>query len=197
MIIAVTINAVVNYIDTEMILYAYDDSGLNLVVASNTVTQNPNLEIFPVSAIQVATVPTYADFVTATAGAKFIEISHATFGNICINLNRILRLEEIDSTHTNLLFDKYNNVQSDTFLGTLLSAINAVVSPSTRYASEDIVSDGTGVVTLSNNYASGTWNVFLRGGLLRKADVTETGPNELTLGVQTENGDFINVNYLY
>ena len=70
MIISVTINGVVNYIDTDMILYAYDNSGLTLVVASNSVAQNPNLELFVSASPQAATLPTYSDFKTATAAAK-------------------------------------------------------------------------------------------------------------------------------
>lgn len=62
---------------------------------------------------------------------------------------------------------------------------------------EDIVSDGTGVITLANNYVSMKWRVFLRGVLVRKTDVSETGASELTLSVSTRVGDIINVQYYY
>jgi len=74
--------------------------------------------------------------------------------------------------------------------------INAIPVP-IRQANEDIVSDGTGVITLAHNYTSGSCKVYLRGVLVRKLDVSETGPNELTLSVSTRSGDFINVQYDY
>ena len=63
--------------------------------------------------------------------------------------------------------------------------------------SEDFVSDGSGTITLPNNYISGKCEVFLRGVLLRKSDFSESSTNELTLIPPTEVGDFIHVNYKY
>lgn len=130
MIISVTINGVVNYIDTDMILYAYDNSGLTLVVASNSVAQNPNLELFVSASPQAATLPTYSDFKTATAAANFLECTHATYTNIYVNLKRIQRLQEVDSSNTTILFDKYNTVDTSTSLSTLNTAINDGLIPS-------------------------------------------------------------------
>jgi len=197
MILDATIAGTQIYIDTNDILYAYESSGnLQLVIASDAVQSNPNLELYTNASPNEATAPSYADFVTATANHRFIEVSHATLTNVCVNLNRIARLAAIDSSNTTILFDKYNVVKSDTALSSLRANINSEIAIY-RDADVDIVSDGTGVVTLPNDYISGSWKVFLRGTLVQRSSVSETAANKLTIAGSTRVGDFINVTYKY
>lgn len=199
MILEVTISGTVYYIDTDLILYAYDDSGLKFVYSEIGINYNPNAEVFESNSIQSPSLPTYADFVLSTANSKFIEVSNVLLGTICINLNRIQKLEDIGGTDTNLIFNKQQSVETDTAIGTLLPIINSTVMTPLRYADVDLVSDGSGVVTLPTNYITGTWRVTLRGALVRKTDISETGANELTFAgtITTRAGDFINVTYNY
>lgn len=147
MILEATIQGTQVNIDSNDILYGYEDGGnLQLVIAQDAVRNNPNLELYTNSAPSTATLPTYADFVTATADYKFSEVSHATLTNICVNLSRIARLTEIDSSNTTILFDKYNTVNTNTSVSTLRDAINGSLSSAATSAT----------VTTLNTGATGT-----------------------------------------
>lgn len=184
------------YVDSDIIQYGYDNSGLELVLSNNNTAFNPSLQVYKSTSINVAELPTYATFVTDTADFYFLEMVHTVWGFVNVNLLSIERLELIDSSNTKVFFNATDYVEVNVGIATIQTAINTALSPP-RYADEDIVSDGSGVVTLAHNYISGTWSFYLRGTLVRKSDVSETGANELTTSLFTRSGDFINVKYQY
>lgn len=196
MILQTTYLATAYYIDTDIILYGYDNTGLSLVLNQDSIINNSSATLFESNTVQAVTLPTYANFVTETAGYGFFVATHATLTAVCVNAKRIQRLEVIDSSNTTIYFELGVTLDVNESMANMITFINRAVSPP-RYADEDIVSDGSGVVTLANNYISGTWSFFLRGALVRKVDVTETGANELTTSLFTRSGDFINVKYQY
>lgn len=184
------------YVDSDIIQYGYDNSGLELVLSNNNTAFKPSLQVYKSTSINVAELPTYATFVTDTADFYFLEMVHTVWGFVNVNLLSIERLELIDSSNTKVYFNATDYVEVNVGIATIQTAINTALTPP-RYADEDIVSDGSGVVTLANNYISGTWSFYLRGTLVRKSDVSETGANELTTSLFTRSGDFINVKYQY
>jgi len=184
------------YVDSDIIQYGYDNSGLELVLSNNNTAFKPSLQVYKSTSINVAELPTYANFVTETSAYYFLEMVHTIWGYVNVNLLSIERLELIDSSNTKVYFNATDYVEVNVGIATIQTAINTALTPP-RYADEDIVSDGSGVVTLAHNYISGTWSFFLRGTLVRKVDVTETGANELTTSLFTRSGDFINVKYQY
>ncbi len=195
MILAITISGEIRNIETNQFLYGYNNAGLEIIPDKNY--KSAAAAYFENNTPGILTLPAYIDFVTDTAMAKFVEITHATHGNICINTTKIQKLEEIDANNTTIWFDQFTSVDTDTALADLKAIINSALN-GTQDADEDIVSDGSGIITLSNNYISGSWTVKLRGVEVRRTDVSETGANELTLtGVTTEVGDIINVKYKY
>ena len=196
MILQTTYLATAYYIDTDIILYGYDNTGLSLVLNQDSIINNSSATLFESNTVQAVTLPTYANFVTETAGYGFFVATHATLTAVCVNAKRIQRLEVIDSSNTTIYFELGVTLDVNESMANMIDFINRAVSPP-RYADEDIVSDGSGVVTLAHNYISGTWSFFLRGALVRKVDVTETGANELTTSLSTKIGDFINVKYQY
>ena len=196
MILQTTYLATAYYIDTDIILYGYDNTGLSLVLNQDSIINNSSATLFESNTVQAVTLPTYANFVTETAGYGFFVATHATLTAVCVNAKRIQRLEVIDSSNTTIYFEFGVTLDVNESMANMIDFINRAVSPP-RYADEDIVSDGSGVVTLTHNYISGTWSFFLRGTLVRKVDVTETGPDELTTSLFTRSGDFINVKYQY
>lgn len=130
---------------------------------------------------------TYAELLAETG---FIEVAR-TGGTYIVNPYRVMTIESNIITFDNGM--QITTTDSDSTVANLINAIPVPI----RQANEDIVSDGTGVITLAHNYTSGSCKVYLRGVLVRKSDVSETGPNELTLSVSTRSGDFINVQYDY
>lgn len=129
MIIQTTYNGTDYYIDSELILYGYDDSGLVLVLNQDAIRYNPATEIFASNSLQAVTVPTYANFVLDTSDFHFLEVSHATHGTICVNLDRIKRLEDVGGTDTNILFEIGASIEVDVPIGTLEAAINNALAP--------------------------------------------------------------------
>jgi len=196
MILQTTYLSTAYYIDTDIILYGYDNTGLSLVLNQDSIINNSSATLFESNTVQAVTLPTYANFVTETAGYGFFIATHATLTAVCVNAKRIQRLEVIDSSNTTIYFELGVTLDVNESMANMITFINRAVSPP-RYADEDIVSDGSGVITLSNNYISGSWKVFLRGALVQKASVSETGVDELTISVFTRAGDFINVQYDY
>ena len=196
MILQTTYLATAYYIDTDIILYGYDNTGLSLVLNQDSIINNSSATLFESNTVQAVTLPTYANFVTETAGYGFFVATHATLTAVCVNAKRIQRLEVIDSSNTTIYFELGVTLDVNESMANMITFINRAVSPP-RYADEDIVSDGSGVVTLAHNYISGTWSFFLRGALVRKVDVSETGPDELTTSLFSSSGDFINVKYQY
>jgi len=200
MIIKVTISGVDSYIDTDIVLYTYDNTGMELILNLEKAKISPCAELFENNAPTIVSYPTYSNFVTDNA-ANFLEVTHATLTNICLNIHRVLRLEEIDASNTTVKFDNGASVPVSMSLATLQAALNAALAPSSSsstFVSEDIASDGSGVLTLAHGYISGTWNVAVRGVLVKRTKVSETGANELTLTAGTTvAGDFINVTYYY
>jgi len=130
---------------------------------------------------------TYAELLAETG---FIEVAR-TGGTYIVNPYRVMTIESNIITFDNGMQITTTDSDSD-----VANRINAIPVP-INHADEDIVSDGSGVITLSNNYISGSWKVFLRGALVQKASVSETGVDELTISVFTRSGDFINVQYDY
>lgn len=130
---------------------------------------------------------TYAELLAETG---FIEVARSG-GTYIVNPYRVMTIESNIITFDNGMQITTTDSDSD-----VANRINAIPVP-LNHADEDIVSDGTGVITLAHNYTSGTCKVYLRGALVRKADVSETGPDELTISVSTRAGDFINVTYDY
>jgi len=124
MIILTTYNGADYYIDSDIILYAYDDSGCNIVLNQSAIRYNPNAEIFESNALQNLTVPTYANFVTETETINFFEVAHATLTTICVNGNRIKRLVEIDASNTTIYFEVGATVDVVENITTLQSRIN-------------------------------------------------------------------------
>jgi len=194
MIIELTIDSEVFQIDTSIINYGYNDGGLKLALSSVGLTYNPSAEIFENNNVTDVTLPTYADFVIATSN-YFLELASTAWTVINVNLSKIQRLVAIDSSNTTIYFSKYSAVDVNVGMAAIITAINGALN--INHADEDIVSDGSGVIPLAHNYISGSWKVYLRGALVRKADVTETGADELTISVFTRSGDFINVTYNY
>ena len=130
MIVAITYNGTDYYIDSELILYGFDDSGLNLVLNQKAIRYNPAAEIFESNTIQAVSSPTYATFVSDTADFHFLEVSHATYGTICVNLDRIKRLEANGSADTNIFFEIGASVEVDVAIAVLEAAINTALTPS-------------------------------------------------------------------
>lgn len=195
MILEITIGGEVSYIDTDIILYAYDDTDLKLILGSGGVAYAPANEIFESNSIQTATVPTYANFVTYTARSGFLEVSHATLGTICINLLRINRLVVIDSSNTSIYFDKSNYVNVDVSIATLATAINAVVI--TAHNSLSGLQGGTlgeyyhltfaqlTVVGNTSGTNSGNETVNTIGALVNGASSATPNDTDLTISVES------------
>ena len=123
--------------------------------------------------------PTYATFVTDTADFLLLRNGFYTvWGFVNVNLLSIERLELIDSSNTKVYFNATDYVEVNVGIATFKRLSIQPYHP--PLLDEDIVSDGSGVVTLANNYISGTWSFYLKGTLVRKSDVSETGANELT-----------------
>jgi len=196
MILQTTYLSTAYYIDTDIILYGYDNSGLSLVLNQDSIVNNSSATLFESNTVQAVSVPTYANFVSGTAGYGFFVATHATLSAVCVNAKRVQRLEVIDSSNTTIYFELGITLDVNESMSDMINFINRAVAP-TLHADEDIVSDGSGVITVAHPYISGSWRVFLRGALVQKASVTETGPDELSISVLTKIGDFINVTYDY
>jgi len=147
MILDITISGTVNSIDTKIVLYGYDDSGLKLAISTSGIKYSPSAEIFQSTSLNTVTLPTYADFVTDTASFGFLEVTHGTYTNVCINLARIEKLEAIDSSNTTVRFDKYNSVNVNMSLSALETAINSALTPS----SGGVTDGDKGDVTVSSS----------------------------------------------
>jgi len=128
MIILTTYNGADYYIDSDIILYAYDDTGCNIVLNQSAIRYNPNAEIFESNALQNLTVPTYANFVTATTPIGFIEVAHATLTTICVNCLRIKRLVDIDGSNTTIYFEVGATVDVVENITTLQGLINTALN---------------------------------------------------------------------
>lgn len=126
MIIKVTISGVDQYIDTSVILYAFDNSGLEFVLNQRDDAYLVVSEIFENNAPNASSFPTYANFVSENVPG-FLQVSHAVLTNICINLSRVLRLEAIDASNTTIKFDNMTYVEVDVALATLQTNINAAI----------------------------------------------------------------------
>lgn len=116
------------YIDTDIILYGYDDTDLKLVLSQTGINYTPAAEIFENNSVNTVTVPTYADFVTDTAGSHFLEMASTEWGVINVNLLKIQSLELIDSSNTIVRFSKYNSVNVNVAIATIQAAINAALT---------------------------------------------------------------------
>jgi len=125
MIVQITYNGTDYYIDSELILYGFDDTGLNLVLNQKAIRYNPAAEIFESNSLQAVTVPTYADFVIDTADDNFIEVTHATYTTVCINCARVLRLEDAGGGNTTIYFEIGATLEVTEAIATLQAAINA------------------------------------------------------------------------
>ena len=126
MIIKITIAGTDCYIDTNVILYGYNNSGLELVLSDINPGVSPISEVFENNAASAVSFPVYADFVTDNAPG-FLEVTHATLTNICLNVSRILRLEAIDSSNTTVMFDNMLTVPVSVSLSTLLTSISTAL----------------------------------------------------------------------
>ena len=68
------------YVDSDIIQYGYDNSGLELVLSNNNTAFKPSLQVYKSTSINVAELPTYATFVTDTADFYFLEMVHTVWG---------------------------------------------------------------------------------------------------------------------
>lgn len=198
MILKITYNSSDSYIDTDIILYGYDDSGLNLVLNQIGQGSNPAAQLFYANGQQAVSFPSYSSFLSDTSSV-FLECDHATYTKVNINVARIKRIEAIDSSNTKVYFEQSTSVDVVMAVDDLQAAINAVGSVPTD-AHEDFIASGTsGVITLAHNYISGSWEVYQRGILVRRSEVSESSPNTLTLSsaYPVRVGDFLHVKYKY
>lgn len=129
MIIELTYNSEVQYIDTEAILYGYDDSRLNVVLNQLGIAYLPATTVFEANAIQEITTPSYSVFVTNTADAGFFEATHATLTTVCVNAKRINRLEVIDSSNTTIHFNYNQTLDVNESMSALITLINNAIAP--------------------------------------------------------------------
>jgi len=123
MIIKLTISGVDQFINTNSILYTYDNSGLNLVLGNTGIVSLPITELFENNAPSPVSFPTYSSFVTTTA-PSFLEVPHLTLSAICINLSRVLRIEEINSSNSLVRFDNETTVAVNLSAALLKAAID-------------------------------------------------------------------------
>lgn len=153
MIIEITISGTAYQIDTDSIIYGYNDTTLHLALSQIGINHTPAAEIFENNIVNSVSVPTYADFVTATANYFFLECASTDWTVINVNLLRIKALEVIDSSNTTIIFSKYNTVNVNVGIATLATAINNALSiltantPITPATKTKITYDANGLVT--------------------------------------------------
>lgn len=129
MILELTYNGDVQTIDTQVILYGYDNSGLNIIINTVGIAYNPSANIFEANALQAISNPSYTTFVTNTADAGFFEATHATLTTVCVNANRISKLEVIDSSNTTIQFNTNQSVDVNESMSALITLINDALAP--------------------------------------------------------------------
>lgn len=124
MIVQLTYNGDVQNLDTDIVLYGYNNSGLNILINQVGIAYNPNASVFEANALQAISTPSYGTFVSATVSAGFFEADHATLTTICVNANRIVRLEEIDRSNSTIYFNTNQSVNVVETIATLITLIN-------------------------------------------------------------------------
>lgn len=112
MILSVTKSAVDYYLNTDFILYGYDNTGLEIVTNTNQPWQNwTDVSAYFTAIIpNVITTPTYGSFVTNTHLHGFVEVPHAVYTTINFNANRVIKLIEIDAGNTTIYFNKFDAI---------------------------------------------------------------------------------------
>ena len=81
------------------------------VISNNNTAFKPSLQVYKSTSINVAELPTYANFVTETSAYYFLEMVHTIWGYVNVNLLSIERLELIDSSNTKVYFNATDYVE--------------------------------------------------------------------------------------
>ena len=195
MLIEFEISGETRYIDSDSILYGYESGGTFYIAMSRIVANyNPNAEAFVSPGFAEVTMPVYADFVTMLTGYGFIEISHATFSGLCVNVALIKSVTAIDSSNTTVQFDRFQSVDSDTTISTLLSSLNTTSRGSDEYEDEQTAT-GSGTITLPHDYIPGSLRVYIDGGRVNPSRITESAADEYDIAHPPDSGSIILTTY--
>jgi competence transcription factor ComK len=197
MIIEITKLGTPYFLETAMVLYAYNNAGLEIVSYTTSIYQafTDINQTFSNAEPNVVTAPSYASFVTQTQRSYFSEFPHATLTNVCVNLQRIQKIIEIDPTHTKIYFDRFNQVNVVAAIADVQAQINAAVLSYTTITDE-VSSDGTGTVTTSQAYQPGSLKVYVDGTRTSPSRITEITPTTYTIANAPEIGSTIITDFI-
>jgi hypothetical protein len=136
MILSITYNTAQLNIDTSMILYAYEDSGICYLylnihpeilkvygVALNDITIDVTI---PNRVAEIAIAETYDFIKKATLGYGFAEFGHVVYTNIWANCTKIVRVDDISGDGL-LWFDNYTSIQVTDRFDDAIDYINIAV----------------------------------------------------------------------
>lgn len=136
MILEITHNSQTLRIDTSMILYAFDDSGIcYLYVDLNPLSlQQYGITLsdvlidftFPNATAQIIVSETYTQIKTATAGYGFVEVNNSAYTKIYVNANRVKKIEDVSGDGL-IWFDNYVSIQSTDSPSSVETDVNGAI----------------------------------------------------------------------